>query len=95
MKIVTLLIACVVFGALFVVDTGALLGLAFSWVMSGPTYRWALLSVCFGIVALYFGLENAGALLLRAVQTALARHAGARQGARKSPHGLVVSKNPS
>src|SRR5579863_6052563 len=53
MRIVTLLIACVVFAALLVVDTGALLGLAFSWVLRGPTYRWALLSACFAIVVLY------------------------------------------
>ena len=37
---------------LLVVDTGALLHLVFSWAMSGPADRWALLCALFVIVAL-------------------------------------------
>jgi hypothetical protein len=42
-RIVVLLIALSVFAALLVVDTGAMLGLAFSWATGGPPYRWILL----------------------------------------------------
>ena len=52
MKIAALVIAYVVFAALLVVDTGALLHLVFAWAMSGPAYRSALLYAPI-VVALY------------------------------------------
>ena len=45
--------ALFVFAALLVVDTGGILGLIFSWAISGPAYRWMLLSALLAIVALY------------------------------------------
>jgi hypothetical protein len=53
MRIVTILSALFVFAALLVVDTGAILGLIFSWATGGPAYRWILLCAPFAIVALY------------------------------------------
>jgi len=58
MRIVTLLIACVVFAALLVVDIGALLAWVISWVMSGPAYRWALLVTPLAIVAWYLWFKK-------------------------------------
>jgi membrane protein implicated in regulation of membrane protease activity len=53
MRIAVVLVALFVFAALLVVDTGGILGLIFSWAISGPAYRWMLLSALLAIVALY------------------------------------------
>ena len=53
MRIAVVLVALFVFAALLVVDTGGILGLIFSWAISGPAYRWMLLSALLVIVALY------------------------------------------
>jgi hypothetical protein len=53
MRIAVVLVALFVFAALLVVDTGGILGLIFSWAISGPAYRWMLLSAP-AIVALYY-----------------------------------------
>ena len=53
MTIAVAVIALFVFVALLMLDTGVILGLAFSWALGGPAYRWILLSALLAIVTLY------------------------------------------
>jgi transposase InsO family protein len=53
MRIAVAVIALFVFAALLVMDTGAILSLAFSWAIGGPAYRWILLGALIAVVALY------------------------------------------
>jgi hypothetical protein len=92
MRIAALVIACVVFAALLVVDTGALLHLVFAWAMGGPAYRWALLCAPI-VVALYIWGPKCHRLWDGFLLVALAHYGGLWQGAHESPCGRIVVGN--
>lgn len=53
MRIAVVVVALFVFATLLVVDTGAILGLIFSWAIGGPAYHWILISALLAIIAWY------------------------------------------
>jgi hypothetical protein len=86
-RIAVLLIALFVFAALLVVDTGALLHLMVSLVMSRPAYRWAFILVPLAILGLYVWGRKGGHApsRVRADRARLSRRPapGARKGSRR------------
>ena len=91
MIIVVAVIALIVFAALLIMDTGAVLRLAFSWAIGGPAYRWILLCALLIMVALYVGRKKVRAFLGGLDLEPLARRAD--PGARKSPNRKLADRS--
>jgi hypothetical protein len=83
MRIAAVLVTICISIALFGLDTEALLRLAFSWMVGGPTYRWILPCAVFAVVVFYVCRQKTSGLVGR-------RRIGSARGQRK----LKVKRQP-